>query len=60
MYDICNKCKLCIQLKKGANLYSGGRLQIENDIGHDEWDGAILLRMYENLHLLERVLIKQE
>lgn len=30
--------------------YSGGRLQIENNIGHDECDGAMLLLIYDNLH----------
>ncbi len=23
----------------------GGRLQIENEVGHNEWDGAMLLRI---------------
>ena len=35
--------------KKRMHLYSGGRLQIENEVGHDEWEGAMLLWMYENL-----------
>lgn len=33
----------------GTYRYSGGRLQIENDVGHEEWEGAMLLRTYENL-----------
>jgi hypothetical protein len=35
--------------KGNTYRYSGGRLHIENDVGHDEWDGAMLLRIYENL-----------
>ena len=26
-----------------THRYSGGKLQIENDVGHDECDGAMLL-----------------
>jgi hypothetical protein len=32
----------------GMYQYSGGKLQIEKDVGHDEWEGAMLLHMYEN------------
>lgn len=35
--------------QRNTYRYSGGRLHIEKDVGHDEWDGAILLRIYENL-----------
>ena len=34
----------CCHVKE-THRYSGGRLQIENEVGHDECDGAMLLRM---------------
>jgi hypothetical protein len=34
----------------GTYRYSGGKLQIEKDVGPEEWEGAMLLRTYENLH----------
>ena len=39
---------------ESADLYSGGRLQSENDIRHDEWNEVILLWMYENLCIVVR------
>ena len=36
--DVKGKCST-------THRNSGGRLQIENEVGHNEWDGAMLLRI---------------